>query len=115
MKEAGGSSFVHKPKYGWSAAPFVLSHFAILGAIWSGVTVEAAICCVVLFVVRTWGITGGYHRYFSHRTYKTSRAFQFALAFLAQTSSQKGVLWWAAHHRVHHKYSDTELDVHSPL
>ena len=58
---------------------------------------------------------GGYHRYFSHRSYKTSRVFQFLLAFFAMTSAQKGVLWWAAHHRHHHRYSDQEPDFHSPL
>jgi stearoyl-CoA desaturase (Delta-9 desaturase) len=58
-------------------------------------------------------VTGAYHRYFSHRTYRTSRAFQFVLAVLAQTTFQKGVLWWGAHHRDHHKYSDTKLDPHS--
>ncbi|MFO0631541.1 MAG: acyl-CoA desaturase [Nannocystaceae bacterium] len=60
-------------------------------------------------------MTGGYHRYFSHRTYKTSRAMQFVLAVIAQSASQRGALWWAAHHRDHHKYSDTPLDVHSPM
>jgi stearoyl-CoA desaturase (delta-9 desaturase) len=59
--------------------------------------------------------TGVYHRYFSHRTYKTSRPMQFLLAVLAQTTSQKGILWWAAHHRAHHRNSDTPRDVHSPL
>jgi stearoyl-CoA desaturase (delta-9 desaturase) len=59
-------------------------------------------------------ITGGYHRYFSHRSYKTSRWFQFLLAFLGATSAQKGPLWWASHHRHHHRHSDTEEDVHSP-
>jgi len=97
------------------ATPFILSHLAVLGAIWSGVTWQAIVLCVVLFFVRVWGITAGYHRYFSHRTYKTSRVMQFFLAFLAETSSQKGVLWWAAHHRVHHKHSDQEGDVHSPV
>jgi stearoyl-CoA desaturase (delta-9 desaturase) len=97
------------------ATPFILSHVAVLGAFWSGVTWQAVVLCVVLLFVRVWGITAGYHRYFSHRTYKTSRAFQFFLAVLAQTSSQKGVLWWAAHHRVHHKLSDQPGDVHSPI
>jgi stearoyl-CoA desaturase (delta-9 desaturase) len=60
------------------------------------------------------GVTGGYHRYFSHRSYKLGRAAQFGLAFLAETSGQKGVLWWAAQHRVHHRESDTEKDIHSP-
>ncbi|MEX0979599.1 MAG: fatty acid desaturase, partial [Gemmatimonadota bacterium] len=65
-------------------------------------------------VVRMFAITGGFHRYFSHRSYKTGRVFQFLMAFLGQTSAQKGVLWWAAIHRHHHLHSDTEHDVHSP-
>lgn len=97
------------------AIPFILSHLAVFGAFWSGVTTKAVTLCIVLFFVRVWAITAGYHRYFSHRTYKTSRAMQFVLAFLAQTSSQKGVLWWASHHRVHHKHSDQPGDVHSPV
>ncbi|MEM9727968.1 MAG: acyl-CoA desaturase [Myxococcota bacterium] len=97
------------------AIPFILSHLAVFGAFWSGVTTQAVTLCIVLFFVRVWAITAGYHRYFSHRTYKTSRAMQFVLAFLAQTSSQKGVLWWASHHRVHHKHSDQPGDVHSPV
>ncbi len=97
------------------ATPFILSHLAVLGAIWSGVTWQSVVLCGILVIVRIWGITAGYHRYFSHRTYKTSRAMQFVLAFLAETSAQKGVLWWAAHHRVHHKLSDQPGDVHSPV
>jgi stearoyl-CoA desaturase (delta-9 desaturase) len=104
-----------RAKRSLKAAPFFLSHLAIFGAIWSGVTWQAVVLCAVLFFVRVWGITAGYHRYFAHRTYKTSRAFQFVLALLAQSSSQKGVLWWAAHHRVHHKLSDQPGDVHSPI
>jgi stearoyl-CoA desaturase (delta-9 desaturase) len=60
-------------------------------------------------------ITAVYHRYFSHRSYKTSRGLQFLLALLGTTATQKGPLWWGGTHRVHHKYSDTERDVHSPL
>jgi len=97
------------------ATIFVLSHLAVLGAFWSGVTSQALVLCFVLLFVRVWGVTAGYHRYFSHRTYKTSRVFQFFLAVLAQSSSQKGVLWWASHHRVHHKLSDQPGDVHSPV
>lgn len=104
-----------KLRLGLSALPFFISHLVCFAAIWTGVTKEALILCVVLLFVRTFGVTGGYHRYFSHRTFKTSRVFQFILAFLAQTSAQKGVLWWAAHHRVHHKHSDLPGDVHSPV
>ncbi|WP_242058155.1 MULTISPECIES: acyl-CoA desaturase [Nostoc] len=61
------------------------------------------------------GITAGYHRYFSHRTYKTTRWFQFILAVLGNSSAQLGPLWWAARHRHHHRYADTEQDIHSPV
>jgi stearoyl-CoA desaturase (delta-9 desaturase) len=95
--------------------PFVLIHLLAFGAIWSGVTRQAVICGVALYFLRMFAVTGGYHRYFSHRTYKTSRVFQFILAFLAQSSAQKGALWWAAHHRAHHRFSDKAGDLHSPV
>jgi stearoyl-CoA desaturase (delta-9 desaturase) len=66
------------------------------------------------FWVRMFAITGGYHRYFSHKTYKTSRAFQFVLALLGTTTVQKGPLWWAGIHRLHHRFSDQPGDPHSP-
>jgi stearoyl-CoA desaturase (delta-9 desaturase) len=67
------------------------------------------------FFVRMFAITGGYHRYFAHKTFKTSRAFQLVLAVLGASAVQKGALWWAGHHRIHHKYSDQAgKDVHSP-
>src|SRR5262249_44178041 len=67
-----------------------------------------------LYAIRVVGITAGLHRYFSHKTFKTSRWFQFVLALVATASTQKGPLWWAANHRHHHANSDTEDDVHSP-
>jgi len=97
-----------------SAIPFVVTHLVCVGAIWTGVPVQALVLASVLYVIRMWAITAGYHRYFSHRTYKTSRVMQFLIAFLGQTSAQRGVIWWAAVHRHHHLHSDTEHDVHSP-
>jgi stearoyl-CoA desaturase (delta-9 desaturase) len=97
-----------------SAIPFLLVHLACFGAFWSGVTWQAIGLCIALYWLRIFAIGAGYHRYFSHRAYSTSRAFQFVLGFLAQTTAQKGILWWAAKHRHHHLHSDTELDVHSP-
>ncbi len=97
-----------------SAIPFVATHLVCLGAIWTGVPLRALVVASVLYVVRMWAITAGDHRYFSHRTYKTSRVMQFLIAFLGQTSAQRGVIWWAAVHRHHHLHSDTEHDVHSP-
>ena len=97
-----------------SAIPFVLTHLVCLAAIWTGVPAKGLLLAAILYFVRMWAITGGYHRYFSHRSYKTSRVFQFLIALLGQTSAQRGVLWWAAVHRHHHLHSDTIEDVHSP-
>jgi stearoyl-CoA desaturase (delta-9 desaturase) len=97
-----------------AAIPFVLVHLACLGAIFSGVTTSALVLCAALYVVRMFGVTAGYHRYFSHRSFKTSRAGQLLLALLCQSSAQRGALWWAAKHRHHHRHSDTAEDVHSP-
>ena len=94
--------------------PFVLVHLACFGAIWTGVTLQALWVAVVLYFIRMWAITAGYHRYFSHRSYKTNRVMQFFIAFLGQTSAQRGAIWWAAVHRHHHLHSDTPEDVHSP-
>ncbi len=95
------------------ALPFVFVHLLALGAFWFGVSWQAVLAAIALFGVRMFAVTAGYHRYFSHRSFKTSRVLQLFLAVLAQTSVQKGVLWWAAHHRRHHKLSDQPGDVHS--
>src|ERR1044071_7795125 len=97
-----------------SAIPFILVHLGCFAAIWTGVTWQALLLCVTLYWLRIFAIGAGYHRYFSHRAYATSRTVQFILAFLAQSSAQKSVLWWAAKHRHHHLHSDTRQDVHSP-
>jgi stearoyl-CoA desaturase (Delta-9 desaturase) len=92
---------------------FIVVHLVCFAVIWTGIDMEAAALCAFMFFIRKFGITGAFHRYFSHRSYKTSRAFQFFLAFLGGSAAQKGALWWAAHHRHHHKHSDTDEDLHS--
>jgi stearoyl-CoA desaturase (delta-9 desaturase) len=97
-----------------SAVPFVVVHLVGFAAIWTGITWQAIAICVALYWLRIFAIGAGYHRYFAHRAYSTSRAFQFVLAVLSQSTAQKSVLWWAAKHRHHHLHSDTVEDVHSP-
>jgi stearoyl-CoA desaturase (delta-9 desaturase) len=94
--------------------PFVGVHVACLAVFWTGVSWNAIVLCATTYAVRMFAITGGYHRYFAHRSYRTSRAFQFVLAALACSAVQRGPLWWAGHHRHHHQHSDQEADVHSP-
>jgi stearoyl-CoA desaturase (Delta-9 desaturase) len=93
---------------------FVGMHVATLGIFFTGVTWRDVVIAVALYFIRMFAITAGYHRYFAHRAFSTSRVFQFILAFLAQTSLQSGAVWWAAKHRDHHRYSDTPADSHSP-
>src|SRR6478736_6239306 len=92
----------------WGVHVAAIVGVVVLGWSWSGVALALGSYFVRMIVV-----TAGYHRYFAHRSFKTSRAFQFLLALGAQSAAQKGVLWWASHHRWHHKHSDTEVDPHS--
>jgi stearoyl-CoA desaturase (delta-9 desaturase) len=94
--------------------PFIGMHVMCLGVFWVGWSWTAVGVAIGLYVVRMFAVTGFYHRYFSHRTFETSRLGQFAFAVWGASCTQRGPLWWAAHHRKHHRHSDTELDVHSP-
>ena len=94
--------------------PFVLMHAACLAVFWVGTSTIAVIVAVGLYAVRMFAITGFYHRYFAHRSFRTSRAAQFVFGVIGASSVQRGPLWWAAHHRLHHAYSDQPEDPHSP-
>ena len=97
-----------------SAIPFFGVHLAPLAAVFTVVTWEDWLLCAVLYLVRMFCITAGYHRYFSHRSFRAGRVVQFLLAFGGTTAVQKGPLWWAGHHRMHHRHSDLDDDIHSP-
>ena len=96
------------------SSPFFLVHLACLAAFFLKFHWSYLIVCLALYYIRMFCVTAGYHRYFSHRSFKTSRAFQFVMALVATMSTQKGVLWWAANHRHHHRHSDMDEDLHSP-
>lgn len=97
-----------------ASIPFVAFHLLCGLALFTGVSWKLALVALASYTVRMFGVTAGYHRYFSHRAFQTNRVFQFVLAWLAQMSAQKGALWWAANHRHHHRFSDTPDDLHSP-
>jgi|SoiMethySBSTD1v2_1073268.scaffolds.fasta_scaffold106507_3 stearoyl-CoA desaturase (delta-9 desaturase) len=98
------------------SVPFFAFHvFAAVAVFFVPFHWSYVVWALALYYVRMWVVTTGYHRYFAHRAFKTSRVFQFLLAFFAETSAQKGVLWWAANHRHHHRESDQPADLHSPL
>ncbi|MCC6408233.1 MAG: acyl-CoA desaturase [Planctomycetes bacterium] len=94
--------------------PFFALHLACFAVIWVGWSPVAVITAAALYVVRMFAITAFYHRYFSHRTFETSRFAQFFFAAVGASSAQRGPLWWAAHHRIHHRNSDQPGDPHSP-
>ena len=94
--------------------PFVVLHLGCLGVLWVGASPVAVWTAVGLYALRMFAITAFYHRYFSHRAFRTSRAAQLVFAVLGNMAVQRGPLWWAAHHRKHHRRSDQPSDVHSP-
>lgn len=94
--------------------PFIGLHLACFGVLWVGVSPVALWVALALYAVRMFAVTGFYHRYFAHRTFHTSRTVQFMFALLGASCVQRGPLWWAAHHRNHHRHADTVLDPHSP-
>jgi len=94
--------------------PFVILHLGCLGVIWVGWSWTAVTVAAGLYFIRMFAITAFYHRYFSHRTFHTSRTVQFLFALLGSAAAQRGPLWWSYQHRHHHQHSDEEDDVHSP-
>lgn len=111
--QLGGDSSVDRVDW-LRALPFIFLHLACLGVLWVGVSRTALLVAGALYLVRMFSLTAFYHRYFSHRTFKTSRPVQFIFGLLGATCVQRGPLWWAAHHRTHHRHADTPLDPHSP-
>lgn len=95
--------------------PFILMHLGCIAVFWVGWSPVALWVAGTFYFIRMFAITGFYHRYFSHRSFKTNRFWQFIFAVIGCTAVQRGPLWWAAHHRHHHQYSDTEPDTHSPV
>jgi stearoyl-CoA desaturase (delta-9 desaturase) len=113
---AGPTSAGHSEGVDWlRIIPFVGMHVACLAVFWVGASPVAVSVAVGLYFLRMFAITGFYHRYFSHRSFKTSRTGQFIFAVLGASAVQRGPIWWAAHHRHHHAHSDLEGDVHSPV
>jgi stearoyl-CoA desaturase (delta-9 desaturase) len=97
-----------------SSTAFIALHFVPLLAFFTGVTTTAVVLFFVTFFARSFFITAGYHRYFAHRSYRLGRVAQFVMAFGGAMAAQKGPLWWAGHHRAHHRFADTDRDIHSP-
>jgi len=94
--------------------PFIGLHLACFGVIWVGVSGTAVLVCAITYLVRMFAITAFYHRFFSHKSFKTSRWVQATFAIIGAMATQRGPIWWAAHHRHHHVHADSEQDPHTP-
>ena len=109
------SKSINNKQIDWARAiPYFLIHISIISIFYVGFSSFALFVCLMMFAIRMFAITGFYHRYFSHKTFKTSRVAQFIFAIIGASAVQRGPIWWAAHHRGHHMHSDTEKDQHSP-
>lgn len=105
----------NSPKIAWlRAVPFILLHLSCFLVLIVGISPVAVMVAVFLYLLRMFAVTGFYHRYFSHKTFKTSRVMQFLFAIVGNSSAQRGPIWWAGHHRHHHRVADTDSDFHSP-
>jgi len=98
-----------------SSVPFITVPLACGLALVYPPTWHLGLLAVGSYLLRMWAITVGYHRYLSHHSFRTSRAFQFVLALLGATAMQQGPLWWASWHRRHHEWADRPDDPHSPV
>ena len=105
----------NEDKIDWTRiVPFILLHLAVIAVFWVGWSAIAVIFALAFYALRMFGITAFYHRYFSHKTFKTSRTAQFIFALIGASATQRGPLWWASNHRHHHVHSDKATDIHSP-
>lgn len=94
--------------------PFLVLHLACLAVFFVGISAVAVLMAVALYLIRMFAITAFYHRYFAHKSFKTTRPVQFLFALIGASATQRGPLWWAAHHRQHHRHADQPADPHSP-
>ena len=97
----------------WGIAPFIGLHLACAAVLWVGFSTLALWVGIASYLLRTFAISGFYHRGLAHRAFRSGRITQFVFAFVATTATQRGPLWWVAHHRGHHAYADTSRDPHA--
>ncbi|HSQ54106.1 MAG TPA: fatty acid desaturase, partial [Gemmata sp.] len=112
---ATASAWYRSARIAISLSPLLAVHLALFAIPYIEWSWWYLLWILVLTRVVGLGVTVALHRYFSHRSFKTPRWFQFVLACIGCTALQKGPLWWAVHHRLHHKHSDTPNDPHSPV
>jgi stearoyl-CoA desaturase (delta-9 desaturase) len=106
----------HNRQIDWPrSVPFILMHVAAVAVFWVGTSPVAVLIAIGLYALRMFAITGFYHRYFSHKAFRTSRLVQFFFAMVGASAVQRGPIWWSSHHRHHHVHADEIDDAHSPV
>ena len=96
----------------------VVPLLAVAAAAWMawgwGLSWHDALIAAVFYVVSGMGISMGFHRYFTHSSFKATQPLRIALGIAGSLAIEGPLLTWVADHRRHHKYSDREGDPHSP-
>ena len=96
----------------------LLPPLALVGAMimaWNrGFYLTDLVLLVGMYLLTGFGITIGFHRYFSHKSFEATRPMIFIMAVLGSMAMQGPMFWWIATHRCHHQHSDDDLDPHSP-
>ncbi len=82
--------------------------------IWGLLDWQAIVIGIAFYAFSGLGIAMGFHRYFTHGSFKAKRGFKIALAVAGSMAVEGPILDWVSDHRRHHKYSDKEGDPHSP-
>ncbi|KAJ3038378.1 hypothetical protein HDU99_010310, partial [Rhizoclosmatium hyalinum] len=71
---------------------------------------QTALWSVLYYFWSGLGITAGYHRYWSHRSYDATRLWQFIMMLAGSSAVEGSIKWWSRGHRVHHRFTDTDKD-----
>lgn len=94
--------------------PFLGSLTAVWLVLQSGISTMEVILLISMYTATVLGVEVGFHRHFSHSSFQTSPTVRAILIVLGSMAAQGGVIYWVAHHRRHHQYSDKPGDTHSP-
>jgi len=91
------------------STPFI----ALYGMMTTDLQTKTLIWSIIYYYATGMGITAGYHRYWSHRSYKASIPLQIVLALIGGGAIQGSIRWWSRGHRAHHRWTDTDKDPYS--
>ena len=111
---------LRRPKFSmgtdWIVLAWIVAmHVGALAAFFTFSWKALGVCLFLWWLTGGVGICLGFHRYFTHRSYRTPKLIEYLLAICGAMAGEAGPISWVAAHRYHHTYSDTDQDPHSPL